>query len=273
MRALLDDPATTPARRAAIDDRLAMLPEGDRRPGVGLRADGVPDIVWHAIPGGEVRLEIEAKGLWKRLCGRPSFRVEPFHIARYPVTVAQWRPFVAAPDGYDALVRQPLGWDPAPQRGHDNQPATLLTWIEAMAYCRWLSGLLGYPVRLPTEWEWQQAASGGEPANDYPWGDWQEGRANTYESRLGRLTAVGLHPAGQSAQGVLDLAGNVWEWCLNESEAPKKVAEGGDARRVVRGGSWIYVRDFARCAYRHHVHPGARFDDVGFRMWCDSPIF
>lgn len=43
------------ARRAAIGDRLALLPDGDRRPGVELRADGVPDIVWHAIPGGEVR--------------------------------------------------------------------------------------------------------------------------------------------------------------------------------------------------------------------------
>jgi hypothetical protein len=135
-------------------------------------------------------------------------------------------------------VRKTYQWQPVPQRGADNQPAVNVTWIEAMAYCEWLSAALGFAVRLPTEWEWQQAATGGDPRNEFPWGEWQEGRANTFESELGRTTAVGLYPQGASAQGVLDLAGNTWEWCLNKFDTPSDVSAGGDARRVVRGGSW-----------------------------------
>jgi formylglycine-generating enzyme required for sulfatase activity len=114
----------------------------------------------------------------------------------------------------------------------------MITWIEALAYCQWLSTRLGYEVRLPTEWEWQQAATGGDPKNQYPWGKWEEGRANTFESEIGRVTAVGLYPHGRSAQGVPDLAGNVMEWCLNRYDSPKDVRLGGrrpagGARRLV----------------------------------------
>lgn len=101
-------------------------------------------------------------------------------------------------------------------------------------------------MRLPTEWEWQQAATGGDPSKEYPWGDWQQGCANTFESKLGRMTAVGLYPQGASAQGVLDLAGNAWEGCLNKFDTPKDVTPGGDARRVLRGGSWYDGRGPAR---------------------------
>ena len=127
---------------------------------------------------------------------------------------------------------------------------------------------------MPTEWEWQQAATGGQRGNEYPWGSgWREGCANTSESRLSRTTAVGLYPAGASAQGVLDLAGNVWEWCLNEYEDPRRTAVGVDARRVVRGGSWGSSRGNARCACRgHFVVPGARSYYLGLRLVCVSPI-
>jgi formylglycine-generating enzyme required for sulfatase activity len=101
-----------------------------------------------------------------------------------------------------------------------------------MAYCQWLSAALGFPVRLPTEWEWQQAATGGDPRSEFPWGEWQEGRANTVESELGRMTAVGLYPQGASAQGVLDLAGNTWDWCLNKFDTPS------DATRLLTPGAW-----------------------------------
>jgi len=271
MLRLLQDPTTTHAQRAIIGDRLALLPGGDPRAGVGLRPDKVPNIRWHAIPGGEVELEISAGSVWSRLRGRPRFRVERFHIARYPVTVAQWRPFVDAEDGYDARVRRVRGWEPDPQRGRANQPAVMVTWVEAMAYCEWISERVGHEVRLPTEWEWQQAATGGDPENEYPWGAWQEGRANTDESALGRVTAVGLYPDGASAQRVMDFAGNVWEWCLNKYDSPKDTTPGGDDGRVVRGGSWDNGRDYARCAFRNPTLPRTTATPTSASGLCVSP--
>jgi formylglycine-generating enzyme required for sulfatase activity len=265
----LADPETNHAQRASIGLRLALL--GDDRPGVGLRPDGVPDIVWHAIPGGEVTLELEGSGTRR-------FEFAPFHMARYPVTWAQYRAFIEAEDGY----QNPDWWqdlpgpysNPARQRNRwDNHPVVEVNWYEALAFCRWLSTRLGYTVRLPTEWEWQQAATGGDLANAYPWGpEWEDGRANTYESQLGRVTAVGCYPQGTSAQGVEDLSGTVFEWCQNEYERPEVTELGGDRRRVVRGGSWFAVPALARAAFRARGELRYLGGDVGVRVLCSSPI-
>lgn len=158
-------------------------------------------------------------------------------------------------------------------RPKDNYPAENVSWYDAMAFCRWLSAHLGYELRLPTEWEWQQAATGGDPAREYPWpGNWDSGRANTYESSLNRTTGVGLYPAGGSPVGALDMAGNVWEWCLNEYEGPESTPRSGDARRVVRGGSWSDRQYGARAAYRYYSDPGRRGKFLGLRVVCLSPI-
>jgi hypothetical protein len=187
----LDDPTTTHEARAIIGVRLSLL--GDPRPGVGLRPDGLPDIRWCKVPGGEIELEE----------GAGTFPVEPFYIARYPLTYCQYQAFLEAEDGFF----NPQWWQGLPYQMPDkpgkqfnrraNHPAENLAWDEAMAYCRWLSNRLGYEIRLPTEWEWQQAATGGEPAREYPWGsEWDGNRANTYESELSRSTAVGMYPPG-----------------------------------------------------------------------------
>lgn len=261
----LERSETTHYRRAEIGDRLAAI--GDPRPGLGLRADGLPDIAWCAIPAGEVQLE-DADG---------PFPVEPFSIAKYPVTYRQYRTFLEAPDGYrnrrwwKGLQREEI-WD-AQYRPVDNHPAENVSWYDALAFCRWLSTRLGYEVRLPTEWEWQQAATGGDTRNAYPWGpNWPDGRANVYESRLSRTIAVGMYPSGASLQGALDLAGSTWEWCLNPYDNPRSAALTSDARRAVRGGSSYDCMDAALCAYRDCTLPVDRFYNLGFRLACVSSI-
>ena len=142
-----------------------------------------------------------------------------------------------------------------------------------MAFCRWLSTRVGFEVRLPHEAEWQQAATGGQPHNIYPWGpEWVDGVANTHESRLSRTTAVGMYPDGVSGQGVFDLVGNVWEWCMNSRDKPRALTPDRKVGRVLRGGSWRNLQDDARAAFRGGRGLGARISGIGFRVVCVSPI-
>ena len=201
--------------------------------------------------------------------------VAAFRIARYPVTNAQYQAFIED-GGYETDAWwEGLAQRPGPARGtwtDPNAPRETVSWYEAMAYSRWLDarlrarGLLpeGRAVRLPTEEEWEKAARGSD-GREFPWGEFDSGRANIDKTwgyagthDLGRTSAVGVYPDGASPCGALDMAGNVWEWCLNEYEHPERRGPGGNARRVVRGGSWRYDRGYARSACRGDGAPGRR---------------
>lgn len=138
-----------------------------------------------------------------------------------------------------------------------------------MTFCRWLSDKLGYIVRLPKEFEWQQAATGGDEQRDYPWGaEWDTRNCNIDESRLNRTTEVGLYTHGTWPGGPLDLAGNVWEWCLNKYKQPSD--NGIDSSIdscVLRGISWFDPSDSCReTTYRTDLYPGFRHSNLGFRL-------
>jgi len=244
----LQQESTTHARRLALGDQLAAL--GDPRPGVGVVA-GLPDILWRPIPGGQVIID------------EKSIEVAPFHMAAYPITVAQWNAFVQANDGYQneqwwrGLERKPAeaAWMATPP----NRPITNVSWFDAVAFCRWLSQRRGEPIRLPDEAERQWAAQSAESNFLYPWGlDWQKDAANTQESPHSPTTAVGVYPLGTSRQAVFDLAGNVWEWCEDELS---------NTIRVVRGGT-----ELAGAFYRSFYGCDFRFRRMGFRVVCPSPI-
>jgi formylglycine-generating enzyme required for sulfatase activity len=165
---------------------------------------------------------------------------------------------------------------------HANHPADNVNWWDAMAFCHWLGArlnLAAWALRLPTELEWQLAATGAESDRVYPWGrDWEPRRetwrANTRESGLNRSTAVGLYPMGTSPTGALDMAGTVWEWCLNAFENPDDTNLPGsqEDRRVLRGGSWDGSQASARSAFRSRYYPFIRLNFIGFRVLCSSPI-
>ena len=229
MLAELEKPETTHKRRLLIGERLDVLGEHPSRWGVGVDANGTPTVDWRPVPGGDVTVSIlsDPNNPYSEVKDTRRKTVGPFHIARYPITVAQYRAFIEAKDGWrdpawwgDDLYRDPEGNTYEFGR-FGNHPAVYVSWFDAVAFCRWLSRRLGFTVRLPDEWEWQQAATGGDDRNVFPWGaDWdakqEPWRANTFESRLGAVTAVGMYPAGASSTGALDMAGTVWEWCLNK---------------------------------------------------------
>ena len=147
-----------------------------------------------------------------------------------------------------------------------------------MAFCRWLSQILGYDTRLPSEQEWEKAARGAD-GREFPWGEFESGHANIDETSgddglhyLAQTSAAGIYPQGAFPGGCHDMAGNVWEWCLNKYDEPSDTDPGGYAERVVRGGSWFRGRRSARCASRLFYDPGDRFSYLGFRVLCVSPI-
>jgi hypothetical protein len=254
---------TDHGRREDIGLRLSEI--GDPRPGVSV-IDGMPDILWRPISSGEVVIE-----------GHGRFEVEPFHMSAYPITHAQFEAFLTAPDEFqtqdwwEGLERKkPVS---GRIRRHGNYPATHVSWYDATAFCRWLSVRLAFEVRLPDEWEWQWAAQSAHDDFVYPWGvEWREGVANTNESGIGRTTAVGIYPGGRSEQGVYDLSGNVWEWCRNLYDDPRRTEPRAEGSRVLRGGSWDSIQDLARADYRFYFLPYSRYDYFGFRVVCGSPI-
>lgn len=253
--------------RLLIGKKLAEF--GDPRPGVGLRPDGLPDIKWVEIPQGRIQLE----GI------DHVFEVKPFRMAKYPVTNMQFQVFIDD-GGYENEAwwkgikkETPIqsSWQEA------NCPRETVSWFEAVAFCRWLSHRTETAVRLPTEWEWQQAATGGEPAREYPWpGGLDTTRCISNESRLHRTTAVGMYPNGATSQGLLDMAGNVWEWCLNTydgPEAPESLRiDDSNASRVFRGGSWTNFPEALGASSRFwNPLPTSRINYVGFRLVQDIP--
>jgi formylglycine-generating enzyme required for sulfatase activity len=264
----LNDASLSHQDRLLIGQKLAEF--GDSRPGVGLRPDGLPDIDWIDIPEGRIKLERVEH----------VFEVKPFRMAKYLVTHAQFEAFIKAEDGYrnEEWWRDMQQSDAAdePSWREANAPRETVSWFEAVAFCRWLSQRAGSKIRLPTEWEWQQAASGGDSTRKYPWPDeWDAARCNNTESRLNRTTAVGMYLNGTTKHGVMDMAGNLWEWCLNTYEHPEmpeslRIME-SNTSRVRRGGSWGGDPEFLRVSYRFRNGADLRFDGLGFRLVQDIP--
>ena len=197
-------------------------------------------------------------------------------LAIYPVTVLEYGRFVQN-DGYrddtwwagDWTLKQEQGWaapeDWDAQQATPNRPVVGVSWHEATAFCRWLSAVTRPGWRLPTEAEWEAAAT--NPAGPYPWGAAEPDaeRAN-FGGNVAAATPVGVYPAGAGPGGHLDLAGNVWEWCAVDLSA-----ELGMPARALRGGGWWDDAGSLRSARRGRSAALDRAGDVGFRVLLSPP--
>lgn len=168
---------------------------------------------------------------------------KPYYLALYPVTNAQFRKFVEAGGARSEYFDDE-------RFNQDQQPVVEVNWNDARAYCDWAG------MRLPTEWEWEKGARGTD-GRPYPWGD-DEPTAElaSFGGLEGQPSPVGSYPKGASPYGLLDMAGNVWEWTGSDYE--------DSGWKTVRGGSFFDAR-FLRSAIRNRNIPDYRIIDVGFR--------
>jgi formylglycine-generating enzyme required for sulfatase activity len=207
-----------------------------------------------------------------------------YHIARWPVTVAQFKSFVDDPDngGFEP-------GDPASVRGVPNHPVVNVSWHEALLYCRWLTtrlissestpkalrdllsrdNELAMQVTLPSEAEWQEATRG---TNE----DW--GTAVPYA--MGGRHAVGCFPDARSTYGVEEVAGNVWELTRTGSSGCTFAPDFGVTDWTVKGktdsvravGGRLTNISLAIGKFVRSCSPDERVKDVGFRVVV-SPLF
>ena len=166
--------------------------------------------------------------------------------------------------------------------GADDHPVVMITWDEANAFAKWAAG------RLPTEAEWEVAAKAGRSVTDFPWGPeaMAPERANA-DGAVGGTTSVGAYPLGDNGMGLLDMAGNVWEWCADayderayrlirdaavDPQAPEPPQLNPDAiERVLRGGAYDALPGMCRTAFRHKAPAATRRKNIGFRIVYDLP--
>jgi len=209
----------------------------------------------------------------------------PFAIGRYPVTVGDWRAFAEA-SGW-----QPGGevdWTAPGFAQGELHPVVGVSWNDAQQYVAWLSERTGQRYRLPSEAEWEYACRAGT-RTAFSFGDAIDtGKANydgnfTWNGGPRGEYRRGTTPVDQFAPnpwGLHDMHGNVWEWVQdvmheNYDGAPLDgsawEAGGERARRILRGGSWLYNPRYLRSALRNGFSAVMSNDIVGFRIVRELP--
>lgn len=205
------------------------------------------------VPAGDYRVggggEGQASSHWVGL--------QAFHIDRKPVTVGEYLAWMRE-HSPDKLASLPTGFDADP-----DLPVTNIPFNEADAYAQHLG------KRLPTEDEWEAAAT-GSLAGVYPWGDeWEPSRMNV--SAHGRIRAGG-HPGASGSLGVQDMVGNVFHWTTSEvTTSPRSEPEwAARSLKVIKAGGWPRFEAYNRVGFRTARNPAMPSPEIGFR--CVRPL-
>jgi len=207
--------------------------------------------------------------------------VAAFQLSRTPITNAHYRAFLA-----DARHPAPATIDDAAFSG-PGQPAVGVSWEDAAAYCRWLSGKTGKHFRLCRDSEWEYAARGGLEQKLYPWGDdltpagkhlcniWQGEfpRVDTAEDGFAGACPVDAFPP--NPYGLYSITGNVWEWCadwfhtaFDTRPQHKPTGPPSGQAKVMKGGSFLCHASYCnryRVAARTSNTPDSAASNIGFR--------
>ena len=190
--------------------------------------------------------------------------VPSFYIDEIEITISKYYKITNSPRWKNRKLRHFFrakssllpGWSIGNRESLWDAPVANIQWKEAEAYCRRVGR------RLPSSDEWEKAARGIH-GRIFPWGNrFDPARLNSYEAGVRSAVAAGRYSSGASPYGVLDMAGNVWEWTTDWYDpALRKVGR----RRIIRGGGWGYGGAFARTANLGAVWPGERHPALGFR--------
>ena len=177
--------------------------------------------------------------------------LKEFSIMKFPVTNALYRQF------------DPQHQNRFPKYSFDgDQPVIGINYYEAVIFSLWIG------LRLPSEQEWEKAARGTD-GKTYPWGEpmgYEKGFANTCDFMACKTNPVLELDQGMSPYGCYDMAGNVWEWCMQKNVSMHST------QRIVRGGSWMNYLVYAKCVFRNSFDPSERHLAVGLRC-VEAPQF